>query len=42
MISKVYQLAVKLGLNVTAEGIETPLQADILTHLGSNNFKVIC
>ena len=39
ILESIIQLAVKLGLNVTAEGIETPLQADILTRLGCQQLQ---
>mgnify|MGYP003589863903 FL=1 len=34
ILQSIIQLAKKLGLTVTAEGVETQLQADILGHLG--------
>lgn len=39
ILESIIQLATKLGLIVTAEGIETPLQADILTRLGCQQLQ---
>lgn len=39
ILESIIQLAVKLGLVVTAEGIETPLQAEILTRLGCQQMQ---
>lgn len=43
ILESIVHLAIKLGLTVTAEGVETPLQAEILTRLEfANRCKVIC
>ena len=39
ILESIIQLAIKLGLIVTAEGIETPLQAEILTRLGCQQLQ---
>lgn len=39
ILESIIQLAIKLGLVVTAEGIETPLQAEILTRLGCQQLQ---
>lgn len=39
ILESIIHLAVKLGLVVTAEGIETPLQAEILTRLGCQQMQ---
>lgn len=39
ILASIIQLAIKLGLVVTAEGVETPLQADILTRLGCQQLQ---
>lgn len=39
ILESIVQLAIKLGLMVTAEGIETPLQAEILTRLGCQQLQ---
>ncbi|OTG76051.1 diguanylate cyclase [Acinetobacter sp. ANC 4169] len=39
ILESIIQLAIKLGLVVTAEGVETPLQADILTRLGCQQLQ---
>ena len=39
ILESIIQLATKLGLTVTAEGIETPLQAEILTRLGCQQLQ---
>ncbi|WP_374573722.1 putative bifunctional diguanylate cyclase/phosphodiesterase [Acinetobacter sp.] len=39
ILESIIQLAIKLGLQVTAEGIETPLQAEILTRLGCQQLQ---
>ncbi len=39
ILESIIQLAIKLGLTVTAEGVETPLQAEILTRLGCQQLQ---
>ena len=39
ILESIIQLAIKLGLVVTAEGVETPLQAEILTRLGCQQLQ---
>ncbi|NNG80904.1 EAL domain-containing protein [Acinetobacter sp. ANC 5378] len=39
ILESIIQLAIKLGLVVTAEGVETPAQADILTRLGCQQLQ---
>ncbi|RZJ21320.1 putative bifunctional diguanylate cyclase/phosphodiesterase [Acinetobacter sp. UBA3106] len=39
ILESIIQLAIKLGLVVTAEGVETPMQADILTRLGCQQLQ---
>lgn len=39
ILESIIQLAIKLGLVVTAEGVETPSQADILTRLGCQQLQ---
>lgn len=39
ILESIIQLAIKLGLEVTAEGIETNLQAEILTRLGCQQLQ---
>ena len=39
ILESIIQLATKLGLVVTAEGVETPSQADILTRLGCQQLQ---
>ena len=39
ILASIIQLAIKLGLVVTAEGVETPLQAEILTRLGCQQLQ---
>lgn len=39
ILESIIQLASKLGLKVTAEGVETALQADILTRLGCQQLQ---
>ena len=39
ILESIIKLAIKLGLVVTAEGIETPLQAEILTRLGCQQLQ---
>lgn len=39
ILESIIQLAIKLGLVVTAEGVETPLQAEILTCLGCQQLQ---
>lgn len=39
ILESIIHLALKLGLTVTAEGVETPLQADILTRLGCKQLQ---
>lgn len=39
ILESIIQLAIKLGLTVTAEGIETPQQAEILTRLGCQQLQ---
>ena len=39
ILESIIQLATKLGLIVTAEGVETPLQAEILTRLGCQQLQ---
>lgn len=39
ILESIIQLAIKLGLAVTAEGVETPLQAEILTRLGCQQLQ---
>lgn len=39
ILESIIQLAVKLGLTVTAEGVETALQAEILTRLGCQQLQ---
>ena len=39
ILESIIKLAIKLGLVVTAEGVETPLQADILTRLGCQQLQ---
>ncbi len=39
ILESIIHLAIKLGLVVTAEGIETPLQAEILTRLGCQQLQ---
>src|SRR5690606_12320974 len=39
ILESIIRLAIKLGLKVTAEGIETTLQADILTRLGCQQLQ---
>jgi len=39
ILESIIHLAIKLGLQVTAEGVETQLQADILTRLGCQQLQ---
>lgn len=39
ILESIIQLATKLGLTVTAEGVETPLQAEILARLGCQQLQ---
>ena len=39
ILASIIQLAIKLGLKVTAEGIETVQQAEILTRLGCQQMQ---
>lgn len=39
ILESIIKLAIKLGLVVTAEGVETPSQADILTRLGCQQLQ---
>lgn len=39
ILESIIRLAIKLGLKVTAEGVETTLQADILTRLGCQQLQ---
>ncbi|WP_313036354.1 putative bifunctional diguanylate cyclase/phosphodiesterase [Acinetobacter sp.] len=39
ILESIIQLVIKLGLVVTAEGVETPMQADILTRLGCQQLQ---
>lgn len=39
ILESIIHLAIKLGLKVTAEGVETQLQADILTRLGCQQLQ---
>ncbi|AXY55723.1 EAL domain-containing protein [Acinetobacter chinensis] len=39
ILESIIQLAIKLGLTVTAEGVESPLQAEILTRLGCQQLQ---
>lgn len=39
ILESIIQLAIKLGLKVTAEGIETVQQAEILTRLGCQQMQ---
>ena len=39
ILESIIQLAIKLGLKVTAEGIETVQQAEILTRLGGQQMQ---
>ena len=39
ILESIVHLAIKLGLTVTAEGVETPLQAEILTRLGCQQMQ---
>ena len=39
ILESIIQLAIKLGLTVTAEGVETLLQAEILTRLGCQQLQ---
>ncbi len=39
ILESIIHLAIKLGLKVTAEGVETPLQAEILTRLGCQQLQ---
>ena len=42
ILESIIQLAIKLGLKVTAEGIETVQQAEILTRLAVSRCRAIC
>ncbi len=39
ILESIVHLAIKLGMTVTAEGVETPLQAEILTRLGCQQMQ---
>jgi len=39
ILESIIQLAIKLGLVVTAEGVETEAQAEILTRLGCEQLQ---